>query len=134
VLGVVAQRIDIDGFAESEPASSSSLAFPDQAFDSLVGSVGWQVDYTITPHLAPYARLTVDREFEDDAVETFATSQSTGVSYGVPGAGYDDSWSTLTLGARTALFGLDANLGVSLNAGEKGGKQTTAFATLGAGF
>ena len=134
VLGVVAQRIEIDGFAESDPASSSSLAFPDQEFDSLVGSVGWQVDYTINPQLAPYARLTVDREFEDGADEAFATSQSTGLAYGVPGQGYDDTWSTLTLGARTSLFGLDANLGVSLNAGEKGGKQTTAFATLGAGF
>lgn len=134
VLGVVAQRIEIDGFAESDPASSSSLAFPDQDFDSLVGSVGWQVDYTINPHLAPYARLTVDREFEDGAAEAFATSQSTGLAYGVPGLDYDDTWSTLTLGARTSLFGLDANLGVSLNAGEKGGKQTTAFATLGAGF
>ena len=39
----------------------------------------------------------------------------------------------ITLGL-TSLLGLDANLGVSLNAGEKGGKQTTAFATVGGGF
>ncbi|WP_425491856.1 autotransporter domain-containing protein [Luteimonas saliphila] len=134
VLGLVAQRIEIDGFAESDPASSTSLAFPDQDFDSLVGSVGWQASYAINAHLAPYVRLTVDREFEDGAEEAFARSQTTGLDYGVPGLDYDDSWSTLTLGARTSLFGLDANLGVSLNAGEKGGKQTTAFATLGGGF
>ena len=108
VLGLVAQRIEIDGFAESDPASSTSLAFPDQEFDSLVGSLGWQASYAINAHLAPYARLTVDREFEDGAEEAFAQSQTTGLEYGVPGPGYDDAWTTLTLGARTSLFGLDA--------------------------
>ncbi|TWT21070.1 autotransporter domain-containing protein [Luteimonas marina] len=134
VLGVIAQKIEIDGFAESDPASSTSLAFPDQEFDSLIGSVGWQASYAINAHLAPYARITLDREFEDSAGEAFAQSQTTGLAYAVPGLEYDDTYATLTLGARTSLFGLDANLGVSLNAGEKGGKQTTAFATLGAGF
>ena len=134
VLGVVAQRIDVDGFAEDDAASSSALAFPDQAFDSLIGSVGWQASYAIHAQLAPYARLTLDREFEDGAAEAFARSQTTGLDYAVPGLAYDDTYATLTIGARTSLFGLDANLGVSLNAGEKGGKQTTAFATVGGGF
>ncbi|TWT17703.1 autotransporter domain-containing protein [Luteimonas wenzhouensis] len=134
VLGLVAQQVEIDGFAEDAPDSSTSLAFPDQEFDSLVGSVGWQASYEIGPHLAPYARLTFDREFEDGPSEAFARSQSTGLDYAVPGPGYDDSWTTLTIGARTRLFGFDANLGVSLNQGEKGGRQTTAFATIGAGF
>ena len=134
VLGVVAQRIDIDGYAEPDPSSSTSLAFPDQDFDSLVGSVGWQVSHAIHARLAPYARLTLDREFEDAAPEAFARSQSTGMEYAVPGLSYDDTYATLTLGARTTLFGFDANLGVRLNAGEKGGRQTTAFATLGGGF
>ena len=134
VLGVVSQRIDVDGFAESDPASSTSLAFPDQSFDSLIGSVGWQASYAINEHLAPYARLTVDREFEDSAEEAFARSQTTGLDYAVPGQRYDDGYTTLTIGARTSLFGLDANLGVSLNSGEKAGRQTTAFATVGAGF
>lgn len=134
VIGLVSQQIDIDGFAEDAPASSTSLAYPDQKFDSLVGSIGWQASYAISAHLAPYARLTLDREFEDGPDEVFARSQSTGLDYAVPGPGYDDGWTTLTIGARTRLFGLDANLGVSLNQGEKGGRQTTAFATIGAGF
>ena len=134
VLGLVAQRIDIDGFAEGDPASSSALAFHDQAFDSLVGSLGWQASYAIHAQLAPYARLTLDREFEDPAAEAFATSLSTGLAYAVPGQRYDDTYATLTLGARTTLFGLDANLGVSLNVAERGGKQSHVFATLGGGF
>ncbi|MBB6598483.1 autotransporter domain-containing protein [Luteimonas sp. MC1825] len=136
VLGVTAQRIDVDGFAESDPGLSTSLAYPDQSFDSLVGSAGWQVSYAITGHLQPYARLTVDREFEDAATQAFARSQSIAgsLAYAVPGVDYDQRYSTLTLGARTQLFGLDANVGSSLNIGQKGGKHAMVFATVGAGF
>lgn len=136
VLGVVAQRIDVDGFAESDPALSTSLAYPDQEFDSLVGSAGWQWAYTIHDRLVPYARLTVDREFEDEATQAFGRSQSIAGSlpYAVPGVEYDQSWTTLTFGARTTLFGLDANVGASLNSGQKGGKHSMVFASLGAGF
>lgn len=136
VLGVTAQRIDIDGFAESDPGLSTSLAYPDQSFDSLVGSAGWQVSYAITNHLQPYARFTVDREFEDAAAQAFARSQSIAgsLAYAVPGVDYDQSYSTLTFGARTQLFGLDANIGSSLNIGQKGGKHAMVFATVGAGF
>lgn len=136
VLGVIAQRIDVDGFAESEPGLSTSLAYPDQSFDSLIASVGWQASYRIHEHLQPYVRLTVDRELEKSAEEAFAQSQSLPgtLPYAVPGLDYDRRYSTLTLGARTRLFGLDANLGASLNAGQKGGKHSMVFATLGAGF
>ena len=136
VLGVVAQRIDVDGFAESDPALSTSLAYLDQSFDSTVGSAGWQLAYTIHDHLVPYARLTVDREFEDEAPQAFARSQSVAGSlpYAVPGVGYDQSWTTLTFGARTRLFGMDANIGASVNSGQKGGKHSMVFASIGSGF
>lgn len=136
VLGVVAQRIDVDGFAESDPGLSTSLAYPDQEFDSLIGSAGWQLAYSINDHLRPYARITLDREFEDAAEQAFARSQAVAGSlpYAVPGVGYDESYGTLTFGARTTLLGLDANLGSSLNFGQKGGKHATVFASFGAGF
>jgi outer membrane lipase/esterase len=136
VLGVVSQRIDIDGFAESEPGLSTSLAYPDQSFDSLIGSVGWQASYAINAHLQPYARFTVDREFEDPAEEAFAQAQSlpATLEYAVPGLQRDDSYGTLTFGVRTRLFGLDANLGSSVTAGQKGGNHATVFATIGGGF
>ena len=136
VLGVVAQWIEVDGFAESDPGLSTSLAYMDQAFDSMVGSAGWQLDYAIHDTLRPYARLTVDREFEDAAPQAFARAQSiTGsLPYAVPGVEYDQSWVTLTFGARTRLFGLDANLGASVNSGQKGGKHAAVFASVGGGF
>ncbi|MEN1929545.1 autotransporter domain-containing protein [Luteimonas sp. MJ250] len=136
VLGVVMQQIEIDGFNESDPGLSTSLGYLDQEFDSTVGSAGWQLAYEIHDHLQPYARLTVDREFEDEAGQAFARSQSIAGSlpYAVPGVEYDQSWVTLTFGARTQLFGLDANIGASVNSGEKRGKHAMVFASVGAGF
>ena len=136
VIGVVAQRVEVDGFAESDPGLSTSLAYLDQEFDSTVGSAGWQLSYAIHDTLAPYARLTIDREFEDEAAQAFARSQSiTGsLPYAVPGVEYDQSWTTLTFGARTKLLGLDADIGASVNSAQKGGKHSMVFASIGAGF
>lgn len=136
VLGVVSQRIEVDGYAESEPTLSTSLAYPDQEFDSLIGSAGWQAAYAINDHLRPYARLTWDREFEDPAEQAFARAQSIpgSLPYAVPGVGYDDTYGTLTIGARTVLFGLDANLGTSVTLGQDGGDNSTVFATFGGSF
>lgn len=136
VLSLVAQRIEMDGFAESDPGVSSSLAYPEQEFDSLIGSAGWQFAYAASDTFRPYARLTIDREFEDAPAEVWAQAQSlpSTLAYAVPGRGYDQSYSTATLGAQTRLFGLDANIGASLTIGQKGGSHTTAFATIGAGF
>ena len=136
VLSVLAQRIDIDGYAEDQPTLATSLAYPDQSFDSMIGSVGWQASYAINDHLAPYARLTVDREFEDAAEEAWAQLQSmpgTG-AYAVPGVTFDQDYSTLTFGARTKVFGLDANIGTSLTVGQKHANHASVFATVSAGF
>ena len=108
VIGVLAQQIDIDGFAESEPALSTSLAYPEQTFDSMIASAGWQVRYD-GGHFQPYARLTVDRELEDHPEQAFARLQSMPgtTDYAVPGVAFDDSYGSLMFGARTQLFGAD---------------------------
>ncbi len=133
VLGVLAQRIDVDGYAEDQPALSTSLAYPDQSFDSLIGSVGWQASYSASEHFKPYARLTVDREFEDAPAEAFAQLQSMPgtAPFAVPGVAFDQDYSTLTFGARTQLFGLDANVGTSLTIGQKDANHASVFVTVG---
>jgi outer membrane lipase/esterase len=135
VVSVVSQTIEMDGYTESN-VNSTALAYPDQDFDSLIGSAGWQVSYAINDHLAPYARLTVDREFEDPAEEVFAQALSLPgtAPYAVPGLDTDDSYGTLLLGARTRLFGFDANLGVNTTVNQGGGTNTTAFMTLSGNF
>jgi outer membrane lipase/esterase len=136
VLSVLAQRIDIDAFAEDGATLSTSLAYPDQSFDSLIGSVGWQASYAINDHFKPYARVTVDREFEDAPEEAWAQLQSMPdtAPYAVPGVEFDQDYSTLTLGARTKIFGFDTNVGTSLTVGQKDANHATVFVTVGAGF
>jgi len=135
VLGLLAQKIEIDEFAESDPQLSTSLAYPEQSFDSMIGSVGWQVRLDAGA-FQPYARATVDREFEDHAEQAFARLQSMPgtADYAVPGVAFDDSYGTVMFGARTQLFGLDANLGSSLSVGRTGGHDATVFATVGSRF
>ncbi|ALN90022.1 GDSL-like Lipase/Acylhydrolase family protein [Lysobacter gummosus] len=136
VIGILSQRIDVDGFAESEPTLSTSLAYPDQSFDSLIGSVGWQVNYTHSEGFRPYARLTFDREFEDAPKNAYARLQTVpGLGYyAVKGREFDQDYGTLLLGTRTKLFGLDANLGASVTVGQGAGNNTTVFAQIGSGF
>lgn len=136
VLSVLTQRIDIDGYAEDQPTLSTSLAYPDQNFDSLITSLGWQASYKINDHLAPYARMTWDMEHEDQAEEAFARSQSIvgSLEYAVPGQEFDDTYLTLQMGARTELFGMDANIGASVTTAQGGGNDATLFATFGKQF
>jgi outer membrane lipase/esterase len=135
VASVLAQRIKLDGYAENN-ASSTALAYPDQDFDSLIGSLGWQATYTINDHLRPYARMTYDHEFEEAAEEVFARLQSLPGTqpYAVPGLDMDRNYGTVVLGAKSQLFGLAADLGVSTTVNQEGGTNTTAFMTLSGGF
>jgi outer membrane lipase/esterase len=136
VASLLSQQIDVDGYAESDPELSSSLAYPDQSFDSLIGSAGWQFSWSPTDRIHPYGRVTWDREFEDAPEQAFASAQSIPVSlqYAVPGVAFDDSYGTLMLGARTTMMGLDANVGTSLTFGQAGGNDATVFVSVGNRF
>jgi len=132
VLSIVSQQISVDGYAETEPTLSTSLAFPQQDFDSLIGSVGWQVSYAINEHLTPYAKLTYDREFEDAPAQAFAQAQSMPgtLPYAVPGLPFDNTYGTLSYGVRSELFGLDITTGSSLTVGQKGANDSSFFLTV----
>jgi outer membrane lipase/esterase len=136
VIGLLAQRIDVDGYSENNATQSTALAYPDQNFDSLIGTIGWQATIELSDHMTPYAKVTYDREFEDYAEQAFARSLTvTGsLPYAVPGLEFDDSYATAVLGARTELFGLDANIGLSTTIGQTDGTDATVFATFGKSF
>lgn len=136
VLTVTSQQIDVDGYAESDPTLSTSLAYRDQSFDSLIGSVGWQVSYVASDTLVPYARVTYDREFQDADAQVFARSQSLPgtLDYAVPGQEFDRNYGTVVLGARTRMMGFDANVGSTVTVGQTGGNNASVFATVGKSF
>ena len=136
VLSVLSQKVSVDGYAETDPALSTSLAYPQQDFDSLIGSVGWQASYAINDHVQPYAKLTYDREFEDAPKQAFAQAQSmpSTLPYAVPGLAFDETYGTAVIGLRTKLMGLDANAGASVTVGQKGGNDATFFLSIGSKF
>ena len=136
VAGILVQRIDVDGYAEDQPTLATSLAYSDQSYDSLITSLGWQASYEINDHLAPYARVTWDKEHEDAPSEVFARAQSIAGSlpYAVPGLEFDDSYVTAVLGARTELFGFDADIGASIGTAQGNGNDASLFATFGKKF
>ena len=136
VVSVLSQTIEIDGYAENDPGLSTSLAYPEQEYDSLIASAGWQLSYAAAANFRPYARVTVDREFEDNADEAFATSQSLqgSTQYAVPGLDLDHSYATVLLGARTQMFALDTNFGISVVVAQTTGRQATVFFNIGSRF
>ena len=136
VASVLAQRIELDGFAESEPGLSTSLAYPDQDYDSLIGSIGWQFSWSPAERIHPYGRVTWDREFEDAPAQAFASAQSIpgSLPYAVPGHAFDERYGTLVLGARTQVLGLDANVGMTTTFNHEGGNDASVFVTVGNRF
>ena len=54
--------------------------------------------------------------------------------YAVPGVGFDRNYGTLMVGARTQVFGLDTNVGVSATVAQRGGNDASVFATIGSSF
>ena len=136
VVGLLAQRIDIDGFAEDRPTESTSLAYPDQSFDSLTGTAGWRASFEVSEHFVPFLRVTANREFEDDAEQARAQAQSLpgSLPYVVPGVAFDDTYATLTYGARAELWGMELLSGSSLTVGQDDGSETSFFMTLRGDF
>ncbi|MGV8944428.1 autotransporter domain-containing protein [Thermomonas sp.] len=136
VLSLVSQRIDVDGFAETDPAMSTSLAYSDQSFDSMVASAGWQASLALSEHITPYAKLTWDRELEKPAAEAFATAQSMPgtLRYAVPGLALDREYGTAQFGVRTQMFGMDVQTGTRITVNQDNGNNASFFLTVGSKF
>jgi outer membrane lipase/esterase len=135
VLRLLSQQIDVDGYTEAG-TQSTALAYPDQAYDSLIGSVGWQASVALQEHLHPYARLSYEKEFEEPAEEAFAqlVSMPGTAPYAVPGLHYDHNFGVMQFGARTELFGLDADIGMAVTVGQKGGNNASVYLSVGSQF
>lgn len=136
VVGLLAQRITVDGYAESDPTLSTSLAYPKQRVDSLIGSAGWQASYAIHEDLVPFARLTWDHDFKANPAQAFAQAQSMPgtLPYAVPGQPFDRTYATLSYGVRSRVLGLDVATGSQLTVGQKGGNDASFYLTVGGRF
>lgn len=135
VVGLLVQKIEVDGYAEDR-IDSAGLAYPDQDFDSTIGSAGWAARYEIKENVVPYARVMWEHEFEDAPEEAFAQSLTVAGSlpYAVPGLVHDDNSGTLLLGLRTSVWGVDTDIGAVASFAQEGGDYATVFVTFGRKF
>lgn len=135
-LGLVSQRIEVDGFAESDPTLSTSLAYADQSLDSRVGSAGWQASFALDEHVTPYAKLAWNREFENAPEEVFASAQSMPgtLAYAVPGLALDREYGTAHVGVRAGVAGLDVLAGSRITVSQDDARHVSFFVTVGRKF
>lgn len=136
VLGLVAQRIRIDGYAEDGATLATSLAFDSQSFDSLVGSIGYRAEMNIGSNVRPYIQLTYDKEFGDLEDEVFAQLQSMPdtTPYAVPGLSFDDSSVNAQLGLRGQFGAFTAHVGGNMTALNGNGTSWGIRAGIGTRF
>ena len=105
---IVYQRADVDRYAE-DGSASTALIFGEQRRESLVGSLGWQVQGTFGV-VRPFGRVTWEHEFENDARQV-TTQTGLGGGYTTTLPGPDDNWAlfhvgaAMDLGAPSAAFG-----------------------------
>jgi len=132
VLGIVAQRIDIDGFGEERPHESTSLAYADQSANSLMTSVGWQASWELSERFVPFVRTLWYREFNDDPrqVATRAQSIPGSLPYRVPGLEFDNSFANTTIGLRSRLWSMELMSAITISLAQRNGSDSSLFLTL----
>jgi len=133
VVGLTYQKIELDGYEENN-VSATALGYNDQDIDSLVGRVGWQFRLDGSA-VKPYLQVTYDHEFEDNeqASAWLQTMPDVGTFY-VPGLDFDRDYATIVLGARTGLWGLQSNFGVTSTTAQKDARDVTFFANFSGSF
>ena len=83
----------------------------------------------------PYLQATYDHEFKD-GIEASAWLQSmpdVGM-YTVPGQNFDRNYATVVLGARTGLWGLQSNIGLSTTTAQRSARDATLFVNFSGNF
>ena len=133
VVGLTWQKTKLDGYTESN-TSSSALGYHDQDLDSLVGRIGWQVRLDGAP-VKPYLQVAYDHEFKDsNEASAWLQSLPEVGTYYVPGLNLDRNYATVVLGARTRVFGLQSNFGVTSTTAQKRARDMTVFVNFGGSF
>ncbi len=128
VFGVLAQDLRVDSFEEKN-AGVINLGYGEQRRHTLVGSAGWQFAYRATG-FHPYARVAVDRDFEDNehSVEVSALSIPEALPFSMPAEGPGRTRYVAQLGCSGELFGgANFNVGVTQHFAQDDQRDLQAF-------
>jgi outer membrane lipase/esterase len=135
ILGLLAQDLRIDSFDESG-AGVINLAYGKQRRHSLVGSAGWQFAYR-TQGLQPYARIAVDRDFEDNqhSVDVSALSVPEALPFTMQVEGPGPTRYTAQLGLSGGLpGGANFNIGATQHFAQDNQRDLEVFGGISVAF
>ncbi|WP_199913932.1 autotransporter domain-containing protein [Stenotrophomonas sp. YAU14A_MKIMI4_1] len=136
IASLIWQQVKIDGYTESADAGTmaTALGYSNQKADSTVGRLGWQARFD-GGSIKPYVQVTYDHEFEDTKQASAWVQSLPDVGmYRVPGLNFDKNYATAIMGARTELFGLQSNIGLSATTLQKRARDMTLFASFSGSF
>lgn len=133
VVGLTWQKVKLDAYEEGN-VSATALGYGDQDIDSLVGRVGWQLRLDGAA-IKPYLQVTYDHEFEDNKEASAWLQSMPGVgTYYVPGIDFDRNYATAVIGARTGMWGLQSNFGVTTTTAQDSARDMTFFVNFSGAF
>jgi outer membrane lipase/esterase len=118
VIGVIAQQVHIDAFAETNFNVPTNLAFASQLRNSAVSELGYQASLTISMW-EPYVRAVWDHEFDGSGrLVTASLLSIVAPSYSLPAVALGTDWGSVILGTRlkfapnaTAFAALSSQIG-----------------------
>jgi outer membrane lipase/esterase len=122
------ERVSVDGF--SEAASPTAMTFGDQKAKSLRHRIGWQLvgDWpTDWARLRPYARLTHEKEYEDNAGTVTAGFVGSPFTFSTATPSGKDTWGLLAAGVNFERKDFNIHAGFSSTFGRNGVRDDAVF-------
>ena len=131
IAAVSWERVSVDGY--SEATSPTAMNFGGQKSESLRHRLGWQlVGKTTTSWgtLRPYARLTHEKEYEENRRSITAGFVGSPFTFSTPTNGAEDSWGLLAAGVALDRKNLSVHVGLSTTFGKSGSRDHAAHVAL----
>lgn len=123
VAALLWQHTKVDSFAET---GLTAMAFGEQSRDSMRHRIGWQAAWDMPMtwgRVAPYARLTHEKEYKDRQGTVTAGVAGSPFAFSVPIRNQQDGYGLLAVGATMQYARLSAHLGLSSTLGRSGGRE-----------
>lgn len=127
------ERVKVNGYTET--ASATAMSFGGQESKSMRHRLGWQV-VGDTPggwgRLRPYARLTHEKEYEDNAGSFSAGIAGSPFTFSTPMRGRKDSWGLLAAGVSLERREVNIHVGFTSSFSRSGTREHALMFTVGA--
>ena len=127
------ERVRVDGYTEA--ASPTAMSFGNQESRSRRHRLGWQVVGDAPSgwgRLRPYARLTHEKEYEDNNRMFSAGIAGSPFTFSTPTRGLKDSWGLLAAGVSIERKDVNIHVGFTSTFSKSGTREQSLLFMVGA--